>query len=84
MEMEKGRANDSAFPFFLLFWVGSLFLESPYTCVDTVAFIDPKRSLIDIVKATGRALRKADWKERGYIFIPVVVDEVSDPEDLIE
>jgi predicted helicase len=29
-------------------------------------------------------LRKADWKERGYIFIPVVVDEVSDPEDLIE
>ncbi len=39
--------------------------------VDTVAFIDPKRSLIDIVQATGRAMRKAEWKENGYIFIPV-------------
>ncbi len=41
--------------------------------VDTVAFIDPKRSLIDIVQATGRAMRKADWKENGYIFIPIVI-----------
>jgi hypothetical protein len=52
--------------------------------VDTVAFIDPKRSIIDIVQATGRALRKVEWKDRGYIFIPVVVDEVSEPEQLIE
>ena len=51
--------------------------------VDTVAFIDPKRSLIDIVQATGRAMRKADWKERGYIFIPVVIDENSEPEEII-
>jgi superfamily II DNA or RNA helicase len=51
--------------------------------VDTVAFIDPKRSLIDIVQATGRAMRKADWKENGYIFIPVVVDEDSDPEQIV-
>ncbi|OGL42749.1 MAG: hypothetical protein A2W05_02625 [Candidatus Schekmanbacteria bacterium RBG_16_38_10] len=52
--------------------------------VDTVAFIDPKRSLIDIVQATGRAMRKAEWKERGYIFIPVIVDENADPEQFIE
>jgi len=52
--------------------------------VDTVAFIDPKRSIIDIVQATGRALRKAEWKEKGYIFIPVVVDEYANPEDLIK
>ena len=51
--------------------------------VDTVAFIDPKRSLIDIVQATGRAMRKAEWKERGYIFIPVVVGENSDPDEII-
>jgi hypothetical protein len=52
--------------------------------VDTVAFIDPKRSLIDIVQATGRAMRKADWKENGYIFIPVLTEEDSDPEEIIE
>jgi superfamily II DNA or RNA helicase len=52
--------------------------------VDTVAFIDPKKSLIDIVQATGRAMRKADWKEKGYIFIPVVIEENSDPEKIIE
>jgi superfamily II DNA or RNA helicase/ribosome modulation factor len=52
--------------------------------VDTVAFIDPKKSLIDIVQATGRAMRKAAWKERGYIFIPVVIDEDTDPEQFIE
>ncbi len=52
--------------------------------VDTVAFIDPKKSLIDIVQATGRAMRTAEWKERGYIFIPVIVDENTDPEQFIE
>jgi superfamily II DNA or RNA helicase len=51
--------------------------------VDTVAFIDPKKSLIDIVQATGRAMRKAEWKERGYIFLPVLVDENSDPEAIV-
>ncbi|MFZ4440528.1 MAG: Helicase associated domain protein [Syntrophales bacterium] len=52
--------------------------------VDTVAFIDPKRSLIDIVQATGRAMRKADWKKNGYIFIPVFLEEDSDPEEIIQ
>jgi len=52
--------------------------------VDTVAFIDPKRSLIDIVQATGRAMRKAAWKENGYIFIPVFLEEDSDPEQIIK
>ena len=52
--------------------------------VDTVAFIDPKRSLIDIVQATGRAMRKADWKKNGYIFIPVILEEDSEPEEIIK
>ncbi len=52
--------------------------------VDAIAFIDPKRSIIDIVQATGRAMRKAEWKEKGYIFIPVVVDEDTNPEIFLE
>ncbi|MFA4919901.1 MAG: Helicase associated domain protein [Thermodesulfovibrionales bacterium] len=52
--------------------------------VDTIAFIDSKKSLIDIVQATGRAMRKAEWKGKGYIFIPVIVDDDADPETFIE
>ncbi len=52
--------------------------------VDTVAFIDPKKSLIDIVQATGRAMRNAEWKKTGYVFIPVVVEDDPDPEKFIE
>ena len=56
--------------------------------VDGVAFIDPKRSLIDIVQATGRALRippkgSAYTKEKGYIFIPVFIAEGVDAEEIL-
>ena len=37
--------------------------------VDAIAFLDPKKSLIDIVQATGRALRKSENKNFGYIFV---------------
>jgi superfamily II DNA or RNA helicase len=52
--------------------------------VDAIAFIDPKKSLIDIVQATGRAMRKAEGKDKGYIFVPVVVGEDEGPEECLE
>jgi predicted helicase len=42
--------------------------------VNMVAFMSPKSSSIDIIQACGRAMRKAPGKERGYIFLPVLVD----------
>ena len=48
--------------------------------LDGVAFIDPRRSQVDIVQAVGRAMRKADDKTVGTIVIPVFVDENADPE----
>ena len=49
--------------------------------VDLVAFIDPKRSMIDIVQAIGRALRKPpeSAKTHGYILLPVYVDANTGP-----
>ena len=41
--------------------------------LDGVVFIDPKRSMIDIVQAVGRAIRKAEGKTVGTIVIPVFV-----------
>ena len=50
--------------------------------IDAVLFADPKQSKIDIVQAAGRALRRFDGKEFGYIIVPVVLDEdASDPSD---
>ncbi len=52
--------------------------------LDGVAFIEPRRSQIDIVQAVGRAIRKAPDKTIGTVVIPVFVDETSDPESAIE
>ena len=41
--------------------------------IDCVMFVDPKQSVIDIVQAAGRALRKFDGKDFGYILLPIVV-----------
>ncbi len=48
--------------------------------LDGVAFIDPRRSEVDIVQAVGRAIRKADDKVVGTIVIPVFIDTEADPE----
>lgn len=51
--------------------------------LDAVAFIDPRRSEVDIVQAVGRAIRKSDDKKIGTIVIPVFVDTESDPEAVL-
>jgi predicted helicase len=43
--------------------------------VDMVAFMSPKTSKIDIVQAIGRALRNSPGKKKGYIFLPLLIDE---------
>jgi len=48
--------------------------------LDGVAFIDPRRSEVDIVQAVGRAIRKADDKTVGTIVIPVFIDTDEDPQ----
>jgi predicted helicase len=52
--------------------------------LDGVAFIEPRRSQLDIVQVVGRAIRKADDKTIGTIVIPVFVDESSDPEKALD
>ena len=48
--------------------------------VDMVAFMDPKKSTIDIAQAIGRAMRKprgTSSKKIGYIFIPLLVESTD-------
>lgn len=43
--------------------------------IDCIVFADPRKSRIDIVQALGRALRKKDNKQWGYVILPVIYDE---------
>jgi hypothetical protein len=47
--------------------------------LDGVAFVDPRRSEVDIVQAVGRAIRLAPDKTFGTIVIPVFVESGEDP-----
>lgn len=51
--------------------------------VDGIFFFDPKHRLIDIVQATGRALRLYPKKKCGYIVIPVIINREEDADDII-
>ncbi|UNB55482.1 DEAD/DEAH box helicase [Mycolicibacterium sp. YH-1] len=52
--------------------------------LDGVAFIDPRRSEVDIVQAVGRAIRLAPDKTVGTIVIPVFIDTNEDPETALD
>ena len=41
--------------------------------LDAVMFMSPRNSPVEIVQAVGRAMRKAEGKEYGYIVLPVAV-----------
>jgi len=43
--------------------------------VDMVAFLSPKKSQIDIIQAAGRAMRNASGKDKGYILVPLLVEQ---------
>jgi superfamily II DNA or RNA helicase len=51
---------------------------------DCVMFAEPKQSHIDIVQATGRALRQYRGKDFGYIVVPIIVPEKMDFETFAE
>ena len=52
--------------------------------LDGIAFIDPKGSVVDIIQAVGRVIRKSPHKKIGTIVIPVFVDESEDTDHAIE
>ena len=52
--------------------------------LDGVAFIDPRRSEIDIIQSVGRAIRLSDDKTMGTIVIPVFIDQTDDAKAALE
>jgi len=53
--------------------------------IDSIYFVDPKNSLIDIVQACGRALRKPrtnTGKGDAYFIVPVVISDETDVNEM--
>ena len=46
--------------------------------LDAIAFIDPRKSVVDIAQAVGRVIRKNDSKSHGYIILPVYLGNSQD------
>lgn len=43
--------------------------------LDSIVFFDGKSTMVDIIQAVGRVMRKAKRKKRGYIILPIALEE---------
>ncbi|GAA7240172.1 DEAD/DEAH box helicase family protein [Helicobacter pylori] len=43
--------------------------------LDSIVFFDGKSAIVDIIQAVGRVMRKAKHKKRGYIILPIALEE---------
>ena len=48
--------------------------------LNAVAFLEARKSPIDVIQAVGRAMRTAPGKEIGYIICPILIPPNADPE----
>ena len=51
--------------------------------LDAVMFLNPRKSVVDVVQAVGRVMRKADGKDYGYIILPIAVPDGVPPEEAL-
>ena len=80
-ETAKGRlaAADAASPHGIIN-VGIFGEGTDAPSLSAVAFLEARKSPIDVVQAVGRAMRTAPGKELGYIVCPVLIPPTADPE----
>ena len=52
--------------------------------LDGIAFINPRSSVVDIIQAVGRAIRRSEGKDCGYIILPVYLGVNADLENEVD
>ena len=52
--------------------------------LSAVAFLEARKSPIDVVQAVGRAMRTAPGKKMGYIICPILIPSSADPESWLK
>lgn len=43
--------------------------------LDAVLFLNPRNSMVDVIQAVGRVMRRAEGKKYGYIILPIAIPE---------
>lgn len=52
--------------------------------LDAVIFLNPKNSIIEVIQAVGRVLRKTDSKKYGYIILPIGIPPGMDANSALD
>jgi len=51
--------------------------------LDAVMFLNPRKSVVDVVQSVGRVMRKSPGKKYGYIILPIGIPADMDPADAL-
>ncbi|WP_420451789.1 helicase-related protein [Ilumatobacter sp.] len=51
--------------------------------LDAVMFLNPRKSIVDVVQAVGRVMRRAEGKDFGYVILPIAVPGGVSPEEAL-
>jgi len=51
--------------------------------LDSVLFLTPRNSQVDVVQSVGRVMRTAPGKKRGYVILPVVIPAGMEPHEAL-
>ena len=51
--------------------------------LDAVLFLNPRKSVIDVVQSVGRIMRKAPGKQYGYVILPIGIPADRSPEQAL-
>lgn len=52
--------------------------------LDAVLFLNPRNSVVDVVQAVGRVMRRAPGKKYGYIVLPIGIPADTSPEEALK
>ena len=52
--------------------------------LDAVIFLNPRESIIDVIQAVGRIMRRSDGKDYGYVILPVAIPVGIDPKKILD
>jgi predicted helicase len=51
--------------------------------LDAVVFLNPRKSVVDVVQAVGRVMRKLEGKDFGYVILPIGIPGSMSPEEAL-
>ena len=51
--------------------------------LDAIIFLEPRNSMVDVIQAVGRVMRKLDGKQFGYVILPIGIPANMTPEEAL-